>query len=189
MLAAPGMIGKSYAAKSICKQYPSIACLENDALMHQIFALVYIPEPKNVPLNEVAQWQKRVNDKADCNHLIRLCHRDWVARHWKQPIVLAEGYAYMLEWYREQVCNGLAQLGYDLDFRLLKYSPPIEEQAKWRAAKYKDWEWKEESTSFHIDEIQKQWMDFEPVKEQSFYTLETVDALGLQRTIESILNN
>ena len=120
MLAAPGMIGKSSAAKLVTESYPSVSRLENDSLMHELFQLVRLPNPNNVAINKVEEWRKKVNLKADCDALIRLLHRDWLAQNSKHSVFLAEGYPYMCQWYRNQARDGLQRLDFTIEYWLLQ---------------------------------------------------------------------
>lgn len=168
MLAAPGMIGKSYAAKKICERYPGVALLENDLLMHDIFADAGLKNPTSVSINKVAEWRDAVNaTSADCDALIRAKHFEWFRKHEDASLFVADGYPYMLKWYRQQVLKGLQETKCELDCRLLQYYPPMKEQARRRGLKYKQWGWETKSISFHETELKKSWKDFElPVDER-----------------------
>ena len=186
MLAAPGMIGKSSAAKKASSAYTAISLLENDTLMHEMFRIVRLSNPTEVPINEWSEWRRQVDDKADCAALIRLLHRDWIACHAESPVFVAEGFTYMLSWYRDLVIAGLDALGYGFDYYLLRYEPPIEEQVSRRAKKYAQWNWKE-TPEFHLKELQKTWVQFEaPVEGQTDY--QCVDDASFMRVMGDIMS-
>lgn len=127
--------------------------------MQELFQLVRLP--LDLPINKVNEWKSQVNAKSDCDRLTQILHRDWVARHWKSKIVIAEGFTYMLSWYRTQVLTGLSHLGYDFAFWLLQYSPALDEQATRRAKKYENWSWRFQSPLFHKHEIEEQWNQYQ----------------------------
>ncbi len=184
MVAAPGMIGKSTAVKKACASIKVTSILENDCLMHDLFALVRLPEPKKIPINEVDEWRKKVDVNADCNRLIRLQHRDWVARHWQNSLLLAEGYTYMMRWYRDEAIKGLNHLGYEFNYWLLKYNPLISEQVERRVSKYADWKWESQSEAFHKARILEQWDHFEsPATTENLHFRE-VNADQLREIVE-----
>jgi len=158
MLMGPGMIGKSTAARAVCKDNPEIALLTNDELMHKLFALGR--QDVNMPINEMEKWRTSVNQNADCDNLIRLLHRDFISCNSSRSVVLAEGYAYMKEWYRQHVFSGLGQLSGGFDFWILKYTPPLEEQKRRRQSKYVQFGWSAEP-EFHEQELLKAWSNYE----------------------------
>ena len=130
------------------------------------------------------EWQHKVNGKADCNRLIRLHHRDRVARHRQTEIIVAEGYPYMKKWYRDQVQDGLQRLNQEFHYCLLKYDPPLPEQAERRALKCKDfYGWSPQPQAFHEAEIQKQWLDFETPQDSEGLCYHEVNASQLAEFI------
>lgn len=183
MLAAPGMIGKSYSAKAVADANPSVAILENDKLMQKLFRLVHLPQ--DMPIDKIAPWHTEVDKKADCDALIRLLHRDWVSLHRDNSVILAEGYLYMNKAYREQVKSGLSHLGYDIKYMLFQYQPAMEEQIANRAKKYIAYGWAPISPEQHKQNLQAQWLDFEaPVGEGVGF--QVVDATSLANEIKQI---
>lgn len=185
MLAAPGMIGKSSAAAKLTQVKRDIKILNSDDLMHKMFGLVRIPDPVNVAINEEAAWLPRVNEHADANHLIRLLHRDYVSRFGDSRIVVAEGYVYMRQWYRQQVTNGLRQLPGSWDFRLLKYVPSIDVQTTRRAQRYVSLHFGAESAEFHRHELEKEWAKFDSCEGEEF-SCEEVNDFNIAQAISRI---
>lgn len=177
MLAAPGMIGKSYAAKRIQDRYPASSLLENDLLMHEVFSIAGLENPTHIAINKVSIWRDDVNKKADCNALIRTMHRDWFRKHEDALLFVAEGYPHMLQWYRQQVLEGLQETKCELDCWLLQYYPPLEEQTRRRDMKYKQWGWGTKPMSFHEEELRKSWEDFELPSDEELRFAKVDDSL------------
>ena len=165
MLAAPGMIGKSFAAKHVAENNSAVTVLENDKLMQKLFGLVYLPQ--DTPIDKITAWHTAVDKKADCDAIIRLLHRDWVSLNRDSSIILAEGYPYMNKAYRDQVKSGLSHLGYDIKYILFQYQPTMEEQVANRAKKYIDYRWSAITPEQHRQYLEAQWEDFEvPANEE-----------------------
>ena len=188
MLAAPGMIGKSSAAKLVIKSYPSVSRLENDSLMHELFQIVRLPNPNNEPINKVEEWRTKVNVKADCDALIGLLHCNWLAQNSKNSVVLAEGYPYMCKWYRNQVRAGLQRLDFTIEYWLLQYYPPLDEQVRRRAKKSSEWGWGPKSYIFDEQEINKSWADFQAPTDEAVH-FERVDDARLMEIMKQIVGD
>lgn len=186
MLAAPGMIGKSTAAQAASKPFPMVHMLENDELMQKLFDIVRLP--RNLPINEMAEWRSEVSKKADCDKLIRLLHRDEVSRHNEKSVVLAEGYPYMRQWYRNQVRDGLQRLDFTIEYWLLQYYPPLDEQVRRRAKKSFEWGWDPKSYSFDEQEIIKSWDDFQSPTDEAVH-FEKVDDARLMEIMKQIVGD
>ena len=183
MITGAGMMGKSTAAEGVRKANPEIALLTCDELMLNMFA---IARQAAMPINDMQRWRDTVNQSVDCDKLIRLLHRDFIARNYAASVVLADGYVYMKEWYRQQVISGLGQLGAEFDYWLLKYAPPIEEQIRRRALKYSAWGWAETTREVHERELLKAWSDFETPRTKDI-SLREVNDSTLADVIREIL--
>ena len=141
MVASPSAAGKTHAADEVANKCgASILALHNDdEIMKPIFDLV--PKPPGEPelhdiIDQIDRWKSIVSSHADCNRLIRLHHRDWIARHWDAEVVLADGYLYMFAWYRIQVCQAFAQIRRPFKYLLVRYEPTIEEHVRRACVKH-----------------------------------------------------
>ena len=188
MLAAPGMIGKSTAAKTSSKPFPMVHVLENDELMKKLFGIVRLP--RDLPINEVAEWRSEVNKRADCDELIGLLHRDEVSLHRKKSVILAEGYTYMERAYREQVKSGLDRLRYEMDYLLLRFQPSIETQVRNRDKKRTDYyNWDPMPSDEHKKHLDAEWAKFEEPAPSENLLFEIVDEVSLMERIKQIAGN
>ena len=186
MLAAPGMIGKSTAAQAASKPFPIVHVLENDKLMQKLFETVRLP--KNLPINKTDEWRAKVNERACCDRLIRLLHRDEVSLHREKSVILAEGYTYMERAYREQVKIGLDRLKYKIDYLLLRFQPNMEIQVRNRDKKHTDYyNWHSISPDEHERHLDAEWAKFEEPAPSENLLFETVDEVSLVERIKQVV--
>lgn len=128
MVAGPSAIGKSTICNTLAGERSGIIVLHNDhEVMHRIFDIVHLRVEFVGTIGAPEAWRQGVNAKADCDRLIRLHHRDFIGRYWNNNIILAEGFVYMLDWYRQQIYNGLqGKLPCKFDFHFVLYRPDEE---------------------------------------------------------------
>lgn len=182
MLAAPSMTGKTYAANRLNAQYPSLLVVHNDDLMKELCSLTKFPVP-DISKEEV--WLPLINAKVDFYALTRHLHRSILLENDAFSVILAEGYMYMLQSYREQVQSGFNELGHPVDCYLLKYEPALEEQVIRQEKKFKELGW-EETDNEHQRQLEVKWRKFEAPQDKEL-NFEIVDDTSLPVLLSKIM--
>ena len=127
MLAGKPHVGKSCLTRKLTGIGYDVLASDSE-IMKRLFDL--FPQEREKELHRKIgtpdAW-KHLYDYADVDRLMRLHHRDWLARHAFPTQVVAEGWIYVKRHYRKQLYDAFAPnkiKGSDFRFRLVHYLPP-----------------------------------------------------------------
>ena len=186
MLAGPAMIGKTTAAECCRDHDNDVVVLKNDVLMHDMFKRYGLRGYKSIDISDTANWLRLLKQTRKWNESdIGRLHADWLSAC-PSPVIVAEGYLYMLSWYRSCVYQGLAAR--ELDHWLVKFEPPMVEQVARRKGKWKSfYGWLPKADSDHEAALVKQWSLFEmPSSAKCTVRFETVESCAELLTLLTI---